>query len=371
MQRPLMETAQDINHILPGSMDAGLLVPEGGTTKEEGLAQAQAQQATQAGLMAKAMRRNNALDERGAAEGSDAIAADKLEQEFKSKKDEIERMVAANPKMGDHDLVGALREEYDLRKKIAAVQHLQIQAQYDMASVQAKTSLGFDPDAIIDTANHSKAVDNSRAKLDAARNELQRLVKANLDDRAAKKALESATVEHYQTVNTASASVRAAESETRQMELQAIGQDKLAQVEAVRAEYAAKILASQQAGTTEITSQLQTQSSLKQLEARADANQALWTPDQQRAQKKAEFEKAQKLGRQANFEKRHAEAMAANNTGASFDAAFGAPLPSFPDLSSTVGVPSTDPGASGNDIDFTPVTDILTDILNNCKFTGL
>ena len=98
-------------------------MPDAGNTREEQLRALQGQQATAVGLATHAQGRDNKLQARAFSEGSDNVASDKLEEEFKQRKDEIERLVAANPLLGDTDLVKRLREEIDLRKTIADLAH--------------------------------------------------------------------------------------------------------------------------------------------------------------------------------------------------------------------------------------------------------
>ncbi len=263
-----------INQVLPASMNANnLLVPDAHTSREDALAQAQAQQRVDVGLVEKAGARDNDLSQRSAGEGADTVASDRLEEEFKQKSDAINRMVAQPgfEGVGSAKLIANLKAEYDLRKKIAEVNHVNIQSGFTLAKQNAETAVGDAAGQVYDTPNHSKALDISRANFDAAGAKLARLGNAGLDTRDAQREFDDASVNHYQTVNSVAAAVKAAEAQTRAMQDQQTGQSALAKLESDRANSEAAILKSQQEGTTEVTAQLQAQGAITSQHDKAEA----------------------------------------------------------------------------------------------------
>ena len=290
---PAMQSvAGAINQVLPSSMNAGnLLIPEDSNSREQALQIAQQQQATRLGLAAEAGQRDNALAEESFSEGGANTASEKLEEEFKRRRDEIERLVASSPGLSDTALIKNLRDEIDLRKKIADLaaeqQRRQIEtrgrkAEIDQPGVADLGKRGApgeaDPIMTFHTDMHSKAIDDAKRQLDLAQTNLDTIRQANQYEGDAVATLKEKAAAWMDVVRNARDELTAVQATTAEMELQAKGLPGRAKIASVTASYDAKIKKANDEGRTGDIPDLEEQKRLAVREAQAD--EALKTPQQ-------------------------------------------------------------------------------------------
>ena len=248
-----------------------------GNTTGETLSRLQQDQATRVTHESQVHARDNTIAAKSASQGVDVAVSDQLEREFEQRKEEIEKLVAANPLLGDTELLKQLREEIDLRKKIAEAQHDQIENQYALAHRTSQIKIGGDPNGTVDgtellsTDLHSKALSEAQERIDAANSHVAKLMSKHLDTRDAERERDAAYAAQHETIFNAEQAFKIAKAQTEEMSAQVTGYEKLAALESLRASYADRIRASEEAGTTELTKQLKAQQEIASVRARAEA----------------------------------------------------------------------------------------------------